>query len=155
YASGALSYTWATNPPSNFPSISVSPSVASTYTVAATSMSNNVSCQSYATILVSLYTQPTVTAVSERTVICRNDAVNLIAGGAATYTWSNNFQGGTITVAPTSQTTYSVIGTDQFGCRDTSKVVVKVSTCPGFSENDRVSPFSVIPNPNTGRFTIK
>jgi hypothetical protein len=152
-ASCAQSYTWA-NPGSNFACVPVSPSVTTIYTVAAASTSNNVQCSTTQTLQVDIYAQPTVSAVAERTLICRYEEVNLIAGGANSYTWSNSMQGGTVTVKPLSQTTYSVIGTDVFGCKDTNFVVVKVSTCPGIKENGGGASISIFPNPSKGHFTI-
>jgi hypothetical protein len=152
-ASCAQSYTWA-NPGSSFPCVPVSPSITTVYTVAASSTSNNVQCSTTQTLQVDIYAQPTVSAVAERTLICRYEEVNLIAGGANTYTWSNSMQGGTVTVKPLSQTTYSVIGTDVFGCRDTNFVVIKVSTCPGINENEGGASISIFPNPSKGHFTI-
>jgi hypothetical protein len=150
----AQTYTWA-NPPSGFACVPVSPSVTTIYTVAASSTSNNVQCSSSQTLQVDIYSQPTVSAVAQRTLICRYEEVDLFAGGANTYTWSNSMQGGTITVKPLTQTTYSVVGTDVFGCRDTNFVVIKVSTCPGIKENVGSASIEVFPNPSNGTFIIK
>jgi hypothetical protein len=155
-ASGASSYTWQTNPPQPFSSILVSPQTATYYVVAATSTTvNNLKCDSQDTVFVSIYLNPTITAVPSRTAICKNETVDLIGGGGVTYTWSTFQVGDTVNVKPLSQTNYTVTGTDQNGCKSTATVQVKVSTCVGIGENDAVNLISVYPNPNKGEFTIE
>ena len=153
-ASGAISYTW--NSGTQGPAITVSPTVATVYTVNATSISGSVSCPSSNTVEVTIYQNPVVTAVATRTSICRNESVDLNAGGAQTYSWNNNMNGPVITVSPFSQTNYTVTGTDQFGCKNTATVQVRVQTCVGISD---LSPdqkqVTVYPNPNNGIFTIQ
>jgi len=63
---------------------------------------------------------------------------------------------GTINVNPTSNTTYTVTGTDASGCVSTGTVQVKVSTCNGINEfENENSSLLVYPNPNNGEFTIR
>jgi hypothetical protein len=153
-ASGATSYTWNGTQP--FQSIQVSPPTATFYVVAATSTTaNGLKCISQDTVLVSIYSNPTITAVASRTSICKNETVNLIGGGGSTYTWSTQQVGDTIPVKPLSQTNYTVTGTDQNGCKSTATVQVKVSSCVGIEANEPVNLISVFPNPNNGQFTIK
>jgi hypothetical protein len=156
----ATSYTWI-NPPWIGNSVLVSPTVATVYSVAATSISNNVQCVSTNSVLISIYNQPTVTAVAERTTICKGDQVNLIADGGQTYEWrffANNFLnsqiGTTITVSPVVATTYTIYGTDQYGCKDTTSMSVLVSACPGFVERAAGSGLHVYPNPSNGKFFV-
>jgi hypothetical protein len=156
----ATSYTWI-NPPWIGNSVLVSPTVATVYSVAATSISNNVQCVSTNSVLISIYNQPTVTAIAERTTICKGDQVNLIASGGQTYEWryfANNFlnsqNGTTITVSPVAMTTYTIYGTDQYGCKDTTTMIVLVSSCPGFVETGQKMQFSVYPNPTSNSLMI-
>jgi hypothetical protein len=139
-ASGASSYTWQTNPPQPF----------STSTTV-----NNLKCNSQDTVFVSIYSNPTITAVPSRTAICKNETVDLIGGGGATYTWSTFQVGDTVNVKPLSQTNYTVTGTDQNGCKSTATVQVKVSSCVGIDENGAGITLSVYPNPSNGEFTIE
>jgi hypothetical protein len=152
-ASGALTYTW-TNPPSNFQCVTVSPPMQTVYQVAATSSSNNVFCISTQQMTLSIYEQPTVTATAESTVACRGDFVNLIAQGANTYVWSNFMQGGTVAVAPLTQTHYSVIGTDIYGCKDTAYMKVEVSSCVGLNVRVSHAGVKVYPNPSSNLFVV-
>ena len=58
-------------------------------------------------------------------------------------------------MSPLQKTTYIVIGTDAFGCRDTATVMIEFSNCPGFAEHAGKLKVSVFPNPSTGEITIQ
>jgi hypothetical protein len=152
-ASGANSYVWSNL--QTGPVAVVTPTAASYYTVTATSSSNAVNCSSTATVMVDMLPSPTVTAVSSRTAICRNEKQVLTAGGANTYTWSNNVAAQTITISSSVATTlnYTVNGTDANGCKGNAKIQVKVNSCTGLEERASVA-INVFPNPNRGDFTI-
>ena len=157
-ASGAQTYTWSTN--QQGPAIAVSPTIFTIYSVNATSTpSNGVSCVNSQTIGVSIYLNPTVTAVSERSIICRNEFVTLTGGGASTYTWTAplvTLIGTTVSVNPLSPTVYSVTGKDINGCVGTNSLQVKVITCTGIGEPlQNQDMMFVYPNPNNGSFTIQ
>ncbi len=154
-ASGAVSYTWSTGVP--FPSCVVSPTVPTTYTVSATSSSNNVSCISSTAIQVTISPNPTVTAVSNKTLVCKGDKAILTGLGAVTYTWSNAAVGTTVQISPSATTNYTVQGTDANGCLSTGTIQVKVSNCNGIDElNGTPDPGLVIyPNPSSGDFVIQ
>jgi len=157
-ASGANSYTWAVGSGIPFPTISVSPPTATVYLVSATSQSNAINCVSSNSVNVSIYANPTITAVGTRTFICKNEVTKLIGGGGATYQWSDpqSQTGGTIIVGPQVQTTYTVMGTDQNGCKGTGTVQIRVSLCPGFAEsNPEFQGIDVYPNPARGNFKVK
>jgi hypothetical protein len=155
-ASGANSYSWA-GFPANQQNVMVSPTVATIYMVTAnvTSPDFYVSCLATQSVEVTIYNNPTITAVVSPTLICRYDHANLIASGGNTYLWSNSMSGGTVAVNPITQTNYVVTGTDVYGCKNTATVTVRVSTCPGISENNAAAGFALYPNPNKGSFTIK
>jgi hypothetical protein len=154
-ASGANTYTWNGNQP--FSSIQVSPPSATVYVVAATSNSSGVNCVSTNTVIVSIYNNPTVTAVATRTQICKFETTTVKGLGAVGYSWNTSQTGSLVPVNPTTNTTYTVIGTDQNGCNGTATVQVKVSTCFGIEELNKQSQIglSIYPNPNTGNFTVK
>ncbi|MDI1354714.1 MAG: T9SS type A sorting domain-containing protein [bacterium] len=154
-ATGAISYTWNGNQP--FQTISVSPPTATVYVVSATSQSNGVSCISSNSVGVSIYANPTITAIAQRTLICKGEYGNLVANGAQTYVWNTSQTGSLVPVNPTAaQNIFSVTGTDQNGCVGTATVMQKVSTCFGISEQSAAQlGLSVFPNPNNGTFTIK
>jgi hypothetical protein len=154
-ASGANSYTWNGNQP--FSQISVSPSTATFYLVSATSTSNQVNCISSNTVFVTIYSNPTITAVPNRTQICRGEFTDIVGGGAVTYTLNTGLSGSVIPVNPNSNTIYTLTGTDQNGCTNTKTVQVRTSTCFGIDELNKLAGtgLSIFPNPNTGNFTLK
>jgi hypothetical protein len=160
-ASGANpnSYNWNTgsgfvNP---FQTIAVTPTVFTIYTVSAVSGSNGVNCPSTQTTSIGIFYNPTITATPQRTLVCRGESVQLYGNGGVSYSWSNSQTGSTITVAPTSNTNYTVTGTDANGCVNTGTIQVKVSNCTGINELNGTANngISVYPNPNNGTFNIR
>ncbi|HRF99771.1 MAG TPA: T9SS type A sorting domain-containing protein [Bacteroidia bacterium] len=120
-ASGATTYSWNTG--ATTASISVTPTVATNYTVTGTTNG----CVNTKTINVAVNATPTV-AVSNAT-ICSGSAANLTASGAATYSWNTGATTSSVAVSPTISTTYSVTGTTS-GCANTKTVSVTVNTTP-------------------------
>lgn len=123
--SGASTYSWSTGATSS--SISVTPSITTTYTVVGTTNG----CSSTQTISI---TAPPITNISSTTsnsVICAGGTgATLTASGASTYTWSpSSTTSSTLGVNPTSTTSYSVIGQTAAGCI-TNSAVVTVSVLP-------------------------
>ncbi len=74
--------------------------------------------------------------ISGSTDIALGQSTTLTAAGASTYVWNTGDTLAAITVAPTDETTYSVVGTNQYGCTSTASATVNVSQpggqpCPG------------------------
>lgn len=147
-ASGAPSYNWSTG--SSSPSIAVSPGVSTIYTVTGT----NGACSGTATHVVSVLPGPVVTAVSSRSAICAGEPVNLVASGAASYTWSTGATGAFISVSPTASSLYTVTGKNSGGCSGTASVYVSVSPCTGIEQSVSETEFYVYPNPGKGEFNV-
>ena len=84
-----------------------SPTNTTTYTVSATAVNG---CTNAAFPSITVNANPTVTVNSG--TICSGQSFTMIPGGAVTYT----FSGGSAVVSPTSNTTYSVSGTNVKGC---------------------------------------
>jgi hypothetical protein len=159
-ASGANSgsYNWNTGSGFNnpFPSIAVTPTLATVYTVSAVSTLSFVNCPSTQTTSIGIFYNPTITAVAQRTFFCRGESLNVIGQGGVSYVWSNSATGTTITVNPTINTIYTVTGTDANGCVNTGTIQVKVSGCTGIEESAMSSvQLAVYPNPNNGEFVIQ
>lgn len=72
---------------------------------------------------------PTVSAGEDKT-ICTGTSTSLTATGASTYVWSSGGTAATTSVSPTTQTTYTVTGTDANGCVNTDDVVVSLTPNP-------------------------
>jgi gliding motility-associated-like protein len=122
-AGGATSYTWNTG--ATGASISPSPTVTTTYTVTGTNAS---SCTNTATGTVTVNSLPIVAATN--TTLCIGSSVILTASGANTYTWNTGATTTTISVNPTSATSYTVTGTSTAGCTNTAVAAVTISALP-------------------------
>lgn len=81
--------------------------------------------------------------ISNDDTICSGNSTNLTISGANSYLWGNGLNTPTITVSPTTNTTYTVTATDIFGCdADTFVNVIMY-------ENPQIS-FSLNPYPAQG-----
>lgn len=107
-------------------------------------------------ITVSVNPSPTVTAVSNASLICTGQQATLTASGAATYTWSTASNGTVITVSPATTTNYVVNGTAANSCSGSFTITQAVSPCTGLNNVSLISnELSAYPNPNSGEFFIK
>ncbi|MDX2172751.1 MAG: gliding motility-associated C-terminal domain-containing protein [Bacteroidota bacterium] len=123
---GATNYTWLPGG-SNATILTTPLLVPTTYTL----IGSNAFCESTATITLIPNANPTITANSSSVIICSGNTVSLTAGGANTYSWNPiGLTGATVTNSPTSNTTYSVIGTDLNGCSSQALVTVSVNPSP-------------------------
>ncbi len=122
-ASGAASYTWSTG--SNSPSIIVTPTITTSYGFAGSSING---CVSNAIITVTVINLPVISIAPKS--VCLGKSVSLSAIGATNYLWSTNTSAQSITVSPTSNTTYTCIGTAITGCSNTAITTVTVIPIP-------------------------
>ena len=147
-ASGASNYSWTNSPQGQF--YSVSPNATTIYSVSAITPSAGINCPVSNTVQVIVNTLPTITAVPNRTQVCKNETATLTASGAQTYTWNTLQTNASFTDKATSTTTqynYTVTGTDANGCVNTATVGLKVSTCTGIEELVAAGRLAVFPNP--------
>lgn len=121
-ASGASNYLWnnglSTNP------LTVSPSTSTWYRVTGTSSG----CTDTASIYIAVNPVPNV-AINGLASICGGNSTVLTASGATNYTWNNSSTNSSLTINPTANTTYSVIGITS-GCSDTATFNILVVTPP-------------------------
>jgi gliding motility-associated-like protein len=125
-ASGVNTYTWSTGV--NTPSISVSPTVSTTYSVNGTDINGCVATNT--TISVGINPNPTVTAVASNTGVCLGALADLTASGASSYVWSTGSLTSTTTVSPLVNTTYTVTGTNSFGCSSDAVITITAYATP-------------------------
>jgi hypothetical protein len=153
-ASGAAnSYNWNVAGGNNTPSITVSPTLTSNYSV--TGITGNCSSTLSVPLIVNLL--PNVQASAAKSTICRLESGTLTATGATSYSWSNGATTPAISYNTlTITTTYTVTGTDQNNCVKSNTVTQFVATCPGIDKlsNAQNTRMLVYPNPNNGSFTI-
>jgi hypothetical protein len=127
-ANGASTYSW--NTAATTPSIVVSPSVATNYTV----IGYNGSCIDTKTTNIGIATNITVGATSNTTSICSGSSATLSANGASSYTWSNASNSPSTIVSPTASSVYTVNGSSGF-CFGTGTINITVNPSPTINSN--------------------
>jgi len=150
-ASGNVStFAWLSGPTTA--SYAVTPSVTTTYSIVGT---NSLGCQSnIITNMVTVNSLPTVTAVSNTSILCVGQSATLTANGAAAYVWNTSATTTVIAVSPTVNTTYTVTGTTN-GCIGTTTITQAVSPCTGIEKlTAKATLINIYPNPNNGVFTV-
>ncbi|MCR4856723.1 MAG: C10 family peptidase, partial [Bacteroidales bacterium] len=99
-----------------------------TYTYA---FMNSNNCHQVDTLRLNIHSAPSV-SISGNSSTCSGASTMLTATGASSYSWSTGASGSSITVNPTSTTTYTVTGTDSHGCTGNATITVSVIYCiPG------------------------
>lgn len=144
--SGALTYTWN---PGNLSgaTVTVAPVSSTTYTLGGT---NAVGCSSTRTVNVLVLPIPTLNIVASPTAICAGKSTTLSATGAATYTWNPGaLTGASVSVSPTTNTTYTLIGGNG-NCTSSATIAIVVNANPTITASS--SP-TVVCAGNTGTLT--
>ncbi|MFZ4398795.1 MAG: lectin-like domain-containing protein [Bacteroidales bacterium] len=96
---------------------------------------NSWGCSLRDTALVTVNPNPIITATSD--TICERDTASLLASGANTYLWTpGNFTSNPLFISPTVSTQYKVIGTNVFGCKDSTTTNVIFYANPVITAND-------------------
>jgi len=129
-ASGAQTYSWqpvSSLSCSSCDSAIANPTVTTIYTVVGYAANG---CTDTQQVKITV-NQPPVINVTNDTVLCNGDKIQLKASGAYTYSWSPAATLSCSTCAapyadPSATTTYRVIGTDINGCIDSDNVTVTV-----------------------------
>ena len=133
--SGGASYTLS---PSAFTgnTINISPSALGTtiYTITGTG-TGPFGCINTKTISVTTFSLPIVSVAPSNTTICSGTTLLLTASGAANYTWTTGANTTNIGVSPSASASYSVIGTNSFGCQNSAGSAVNVVNAPIVSIN--------------------
>jgi hypothetical protein len=121
--SGA-NYTWSG--PSGFSATTqtITATTAGTYS---TTVTDGNGCSGTSTRTLTVNPRPTIN-VSGNNSICTGQSTTLTASGANTYAWNTGATGATLTVSPTINTTYTVIGTNSFGCTGSTTYTVAISS---------------------------
>ena len=121
-----MNYQWFLNgnPISGATNQTYTPTQAGDYTVQVTSQQG---CSNTSNIY-TFGAAPTVSIIGN-TSICLGDQLTITASGADTYNWNTGDNTASININPTTTTTYSVVGTNNFG-NDTETITVIVNTPP-------------------------
>jgi hypothetical protein len=135
-ANGGVVYAWSPLGGLNNPSISnpvATPTATTTYV--ATGMDPQ-GCVATASVTVTVNPLPPVSASSSQPAICIGGSVTLTGNGANVYSWMpGNLPGSPVTVSPTANTTYTVVGTDLNGCAASANVAVTVVSALALTGN--------------------
>ena len=134
-AGGGTSYQWfpATGlDNANIANPIATPANTASYTVLVTDANG---CQASDFMILTVHQLPTVIASAGNNTICLSDTANIVAVGAQLYTWSpnlfiSNTSGASVDVWPTSDFTWTVIGTDFYGCVNDTTVMITVQPPP-------------------------
>ncbi len=78
---------------------------------------------------ITIHALPTILANASPISVCQGNTLTLSGSGGNTYTWSNSVNNG-VAFIPSSTTTYTVTGTDAFGCSKTNTITVPVNPIP-------------------------
>ncbi|MFM9948535.1 MAG: gliding motility-associated C-terminal domain-containing protein [Saprospiraceae bacterium] len=123
-ATGGDTYLWSSG--QSGPSIVVTPSASTTYTVTVTGSV----CEGVASVTVTVNPLPSPVATANPAVLCIGESTTLTASGGSTYLWGGGQTGASIVVTPSATTIYSVTATDSNGCQASTSVTVTVNPLP-------------------------
>jgi hypothetical protein len=103
---------------------------------------------------------PLVTANTYSTAITQGNSTTLTAYNATTYTWApatglNTTTGSTVVASPTVTTTYTITGTNLFGCSKNITILVVVNPTGVISYSEPVQDVNIYPNPAVDQFTLE
>lgn len=151
-ANGADTYVWNTGDLTS--SINPTSTITTMYSAEGTNTVNN--CTDSKTITIVVGPNPTVTAVSNNTLLCSGQSANLTASGATSYTWSTNSNAVSIAVSPTATANYTVTGTDASGCTNMTTVTQSVTICTSITNStiNQNELASVFPNPTNDYLNV-
>ncbi len=119
---GAQTYSWVTFTSSQ-PVVTVSPQSSTSYNVLGF---NSFGCSTLGTAVVVTQASPNTSASASKTLVCIGSTVNLTAGGANTYVWTNGPSTAGYQLSPTTSNVYTVTGTGSNGCTSDATVAVNV-----------------------------
>jgi hypothetical protein len=86
-------------------------------------------CVDTAYVTMHVNARPIVSISASKSKVCLGSSTVLTASGAAAYVWSTGATSSSLTVSPTSVSSYSVIGTTN-GCKDTASTSIGINSIP-------------------------
>jgi len=118
---GAITYTWSNGAIGN--SIIVTPTTTTSFTV----VGNNGAC--FGSTVTTVFVNPLPIVTVNSSTICSSQTSSLTANGATVYLWNTGSTSNLISVTPSSNTSYTVIGIS-LGCTNTAIADVSVTPLP-------------------------
>ncbi len=137
-ATGASNYIWSPSTSlsaSTGATVTATPTVTTTYSVSSIDISGCVA-STLSTVVVNPIPVINVTALSP--AFCFGEATAMTASGATAYTWSpaadlSASTGSTVSANPSVTTTYTIVGSNTFGCTSSTQYVLTVNPLPVIS----------------------
>lgn len=124
-------YNWTPIAGLSNPSIAkpiASPSITTTYYLIITDTNSVCRCTSRDSVVVSVVgSQYSVS--SDKNNLCTGESITLTTSGGINYAWSGGQSSESITVLPTTNTTYTVTVTDTLGCSGTASKTINIINC--------------------------
>lgn len=130
-ASGADNYTWSHGPTTA--QITEYPVTNTIYSVMGTNSITG--CMSSSTQFVVVNETPQLAVFSNKQAVCLGESAVITALGASTYTWNTNSNSNFITVSPSANTTYTVLGAGPSGCVAQISQAIAVNALPVVTGN--------------------
>lgn len=136
---GLISYIWTPSGTitggSGTSQITVTPLLSTMYVVTATDAN---SCKNKDSVVVTVHALPSL--LTSDASICEGSDTTLQVTGAFSYDWSpatglSSTAGSAVTASPASTTTYTIIGTDANGCKDTTTSLLTIKPIPVVTVN--------------------
>ena len=124
-AVGADTYLWSTTATST--SITVAPTITTTYTLTGLSATNG--CSKSVTKSIFVNSLPNI-IITNSSPVCLGQTITLSAAGATTYTWNTAATTSTIMELPSGNTSYTVLGTGANGCSSYAIKSLTVNALP-------------------------
>lgn len=144
-AAGASLYSWSNG--ATGPSVTVSPSVSTIYSVTAL---NSFGCLKTFTVSQFVDPIPELTLTCSPAKICAGETSSISVLGAFSYFWNTGSTSSTFTVSPSAATVYTVIGTNTLLCTSSATVEQKVDKCVGLDANIKdPNGLEIFPNPTS------
>jgi hypothetical protein len=129
---GASSYTWSL--PGGWTGTSSSNTISVVAGASSGSMSviagNPCGNSQQSNLSVTVNPSPTVSITAGNAIICKGNSTVLTGNGASTYTWNSFINTPSITISPTVSTSFTLDGTNSFGCTGTTVKTITVTNNP-------------------------
>jgi hypothetical protein len=112
------------------------------------------------TVKLTIYPRPLITANTFYTSIYVGESVNLIAYNAVSYVWSpptglNTTTGASVIASPMVNTTYTVTGTNAYGCSSDTSIFVVVNPISVEELGMYFEDLKIYPNPASMQFNVE
>jgi hypothetical protein len=140
-ASGVNTNSWSVG--GIGPVITFTSNIYTSGNITVTGYNTHSGCLNTASIYLSTKPSPTVLIFANKPTVCKGSMVNIMAGGAVNYTWSNGQQSSVISPSPLISTIYSVVGESNNGCKSNASQLITVDPLPVLTVSS-TSPFNNI-----------